>query len=48
MAAIQNVIQKKYVPIDDVGKRYLFENDFTAGLRFAVVTGHAQTIELEG
>src|SRR4030095_9719549 len=48
VTAIQNIIQDQNIAAHDIGKGDLLENDLSAGLRFAVITGHAQTLQLQG
>src|SRR5262249_38388776 len=47
VTTIQNVVEDQNVPTLHVGRSDLFENDFSTGLGFAVITGHAEAIELE-
>ncbi len=45
MPAIEDVVENQDMSIFHVRRRDLIEYDFAAGLRFAVITRHAQTIE---
>src|SRR2546423_2527460 len=47
VTAIEDVVENQNMSIFYVRRRDLFENDFAAGLRFSVVTGETQAIELQ-
>ena len=46
IAATVGLLGEENVPADYIGQRHLFKNHFAAALSCAVVTGHAQTVQL--